>query len=157
MITKYTTNQYGRHYLKPEEFLAPFDAMINDFFNHTGMSKTIPSEFFIKGKYPKCNVLEFDDSISIEAGIPGMDKNDIKIELVDDTLSISSSKKTNDPKGTYIKKELKNSSWRRSFFLNDSLDTSTIEAKVKNGLLTIVIKKIAPNKTLPKVKSIEIS
>lgn len=156
MITKY--NPYKRHYLKPEEFIAPFDAMINDFFNHTGMSKTIPSEFFQKGKYPKCNVSEGENFVLIEAGVPGLTKEDIKIELTDDTLSISSSSKNKKEKTTsYIKKELKETSWRRSFFLNDSLDTQTIKANVENGLLTIKINKLVPNKTTSKSRVIEIT
>lgn len=158
MITKYHPYGNRRHYLKPDEFLAPFDAMLTDFFNHTGMSKSIPNEFFAKGKYPKCNVIEHNGSIEIQAGVPGLTKDDIKIELTEDTLSISLIKvNKNKSSGTYIKKELKETSWRRSFFLNDTLDTNTISATVENGLLSISIQKLVSNKEVSPVKVIEIN
>ena len=156
MLTKY--NPYRKNYLRPEEFLAPFDAMINDFFNHTGMSKTVPDEFFAKGKYPKCDVIEYNDRIEIKAGVPGLTKDQINIELTEDTLSISSNRKNQnkDTTGSFIKKELKLSSWRRSFFLNETLDKESTKAKVENGMLVISIQKIDNTLPGPKARAIPV-
>lgn len=151
MLTKY--NPY-KEYLKRDELLAPFDAMISDFLNSSGF-RNVPKEFMIKGTYPKCNIYESDsETICIEAGVPGLTREDIDIQVEDNILSISF--KSNATKNNYLIKELKQSSSTRSFFLNDNLNTDDIEASVKNGLLTITIKKIKPNQEANKIKKIKI-
>lgn len=151
MLTKY--NPY-KEYLKRDELLAPFDAMISDFLNHSGF-RNVPKEFMVKGTYPKCNVYESDSqTICIEAGVPGLTKEDIDIQVEDSVLSISF--KSIATKNNYLIRELKQSSSTRSFFLNENLDTDHIKASVENGLLTITINKIQPNQEKTKVKKIKI-
>lgn len=137
MLTSY--NPY-KNYLKSEELLAPFDALISDFLNHSGFNN-IPKEMLSKGTYPKCNV--YKDSVAntlvIEAGVPGLTKEDINIEVTDNVLSINF--KSIAEKRNYVIRELKKSASTRSFFLNEDFDTNAITASVKNGLLKIEIKK----------------
>jgi len=138
MLSKY--DPY-KSYLKRDELLAPFDALISDFLNHSGF-KNIPKEFMVKGAYPKCNVYEQNkNTLCIEAGVPGLTKEDINIQVVENVLSINF--KSIAKKKDYIIRELKQSSSTRSFFLNEDLDIDSIKATVSNGLLTITI----PRKT----------
>jgi HSP20 family protein len=137
-----------RQYLKHEELLAPFDAMISDFLNNTGM-KNIPQEFFQKGTYPKCNVFEENDTLYIEAGVPGLTKSDIRIDVSSDGI-LSINFNSTAKKKSYLIRELKQSSSTRSFFLNEDFDTDSIKAKVENGLLNISITRKTKTKEQPK-------
>lgn len=144
-----------KHYLRQDELFAPFDAFIADFFNNANFHKgTIPKEYFSKGKYPKCNIWEDDNALFIEAGIPGLTKKDVVIEVEDEVLSLSHKRSTKNKK--YLLKELKESSWRRSFFLGENLNHDTIEAKVSEGLLTITIHKRKKETNKKNIKTIQI-
>lgn len=149
MLTKYTP------YLKPDELLAPFDAMISHILNNSGF-KNVPKEFMTKGAYPKCNVYEQDEkTLCIEAGVPGLTKEDINIQVEENVLSINF--KSIAKRKDYFIRELKQSSSSRSFFLSEDLDTDSIQATVSNGLLTILIRRKNPRKEERKQKRIEIT
>lgn len=116
------------------------------------IAKSFPSfsddfgiDFFNKSSYPKVDVVDYKDKIQINSEIPGLLKKDINIEVKDDILTISGNKhdKTeSNGNGTYLYKELKHSSFRRSFTLNKNLNLENIKAKFENGMLEIVIPKI---------------
>lgn len=151
MLTNY--NPY-RTYLKQDELLAPFDAMISDFLNHSGF-KNIPKDFMIKGTYPKCNVYEKGTTLFIEAGVPGLTKEDINIQVAENVLSINF--KSIAKRKDYLIRELKQSSSSRSFFLNENLDMDSIKASVTNGLLTIEIERKISKPQETKYKKITIT
>ena len=76
-----------------------------------------------------------------------MSKQDISIEIKDSILTISGKKlekNQNEEEGTYLYRELKHSSFKRSFTLSDNLASSRIKAKFENGTLNIAIPKIEP-------------
>lgn len=152
MLSKY--DPY-KSYLKRDELLAPFDALISDFLNHSGF-KNIPKEFMVKGTYPKCNVYEQNsNTLCIEAGVPGLTKEDINIQIVENVLSINF--KSIAKRKDYIIRELKQSSSTRSFFLNEDLDIDSIKATVSNGLLTITIPRKAQQPQDLKTKTVKIN
>lgn len=152
MLAKYDPK---KHYLRKDELFAPFDAFIADFFNNANLQKgLIPKEYLAKGKYPKCNVWEDESSLFIEAGVPGLAKDQIRIQIEDEVLSISHQKSKNDKR--YLIKELKESSWRRSFFLGEDLDLELVEAEVSKGLLSIRIQKKKKETNRKHIKTIEI-
>jgi HSP20 family protein len=140
---------YRDEFLKPFDLV--FDQMLNaqfpNFFEQTGID-------FEKGSYPKCNIVDIDEFIEVHAEIPGLTKEDVSISVEDGVLTISGSKKhtiTGDAK--YIRRELKNSTFRRSFTLGDTLDPTGITAKFENGMLLITI----PKKEESKPRKIDIT
>ena len=85
-----------------------------------------------------------------------MDKKNVSVEVEEDILTISGDKHGFDTKGgKCITRELKQSSFKRSFNLGDHLDGNSVEAKFKDGMLSITIPKVAPKK--PKKKFVKIS
>jgi HSP20 family protein len=136
-----------------DEFLTPFDRIFDEFFaaNVPNFTQDFGVDFFEKGSYPKVNVIDFSDRVVIEAEIPGLDKSDVNVELESNILTIVGNKapvseKTPVETGTYIRRELKRSSFRRSFTLGENISKDKVEAEFSNGMLTI---------TLPKVKSVK--
>ena len=107
------------------------------------------------GKDMKTNILENDDNYTVTSEIPGVSKENIKIDVADNTLTIGVNKKnTNkDEKKNYLVKEISETSLSRSFYLDD-MDENNITAKMDNGILTITVGKIKEVK--PQTKRITI-
>ena len=142
-----------------EQFLTPFDKMFDQIINSQfpEIEKQIGVKPFQGTAYPKVNVYEYDDKVGVIAEIPGLDKKDLVIEVEDGKLTISGDKHgTFDVKGAkVIRRELKQSSFKRQFELGDLLDGSKIKANFKDGLLSIDIPKIEPK--IPEKKLVKIS
>jgi len=154
-------NKNALHAVHRDEFLTPFDKIFDDFFaaNVPGFTQDFGVDFFEKGSYPKVNVIDFSDRIEIEAEIPGLDKSDVNVEVEANVLTIVGNKlvvpeKEHGQIGTYIRRELKRSSFRRSFRLGDNIQKDNIEAEFNNGMLTITLSKIKPVK--PEIKRITV-
>lgn len=139
-----------------EELLTPFDSLFDSI-----ISKTIPSfseefgiEFFGNNSYPKVDVVDFEDKVQIEAEIPGLSKEDVSVDIEENVLCITGSKRENKEgeNKKYIRKELKRSSFKRSFRLKDNFNTKKIQADFKDGILLIDI----PKKEKEKPKKIKI-
>ena len=107
--------------------------------------------------YPKVNVYEYDDKIGLIAEIPGLKKKQLNIEVEDSVLTISGDKHNvwDDAKAKILRRELKQSSFKRSFELGELLDGDNISASFTDGILSISIPKLEPEK--PKKKSVKIS
>ena len=143
--------------LNRDEFLTPFDKVFDEL-----MTKTFPAFHeetgvsFNKGAYPKVNVYEYDDKVGIVAEIPGLDKSNVSVDVEEDVLIISGDKHGFDSDGgKCITRELKQSAFKRSFNLGEHLDGTDVSAKFKDGMLSISVPKIEPEK--PKKHSVKIS
>ena len=143
--------------LNRDEFLTPFDRIFDQlmdksfptFKEETGVS-------FNQGAYPKVNVYEYDDTIGIVAEIPGLDKKNVSVDVEEQVLTISGDKHGFDSDGgKCITRELKQSAFKRSFNLGEHLDGENVSAKFKDGMLSISVPKIEPEK--PKKHSVKIS
>jgi HSP20 family protein len=114
--------------------------------------------FFEKQSYPRVDVIDYNDRVEILAEIPGLAKDEVSVEVQENVLTISGQKikKIDDKEfaGKYIRRELKHSSFKRSFTLGDQIDKSTPQAKFENGLLRVTLSKVKP--TIPVTKKIKI-
>ena len=144
-------------HLNRDEFITPFDKIFDQL-----MSKQFPNfqeevgVSFNQGAYPKVNVYEYDDTVGIVAEIPGLDKKNVSVEVEDQVLIISGDKHGfDDSGGKCITRELKQSAFTRSFNLGEYLDGKNVSAKFKDGMLSISVPKIEPEK--PKKHSVKIS
>jgi len=97
---------------------------------------------------------EFARRVVIEAELAGYKKDEIDIEVKEGVLTISggaSQLNEQTDKSVYLLRELKRSSFSRSFKLGDQLDASAVGAKFDNGLLTITIQKLTKEPESTKV------
>ena len=144
-------------HLNRDEFLTPFDKIFDQL-----MAKQFPTfqdevgVSFNQGAYPKVNVYEYDDKIGIVAEIPGLDKSNVSVEVEEDVLIISGDKHGFDDSGCKsITRELKQSAFKRSFYLGEYLDGDNVSASFKDGMLSISVPKKEPEK--PKKKFVKIA
>ena len=142
-----------------DSFLTPFDKMFDQMIESQfpDVVKSVGVKPYAGSAYPKVNVYEYDDKIGIVAEIPGLSKKQVNIEVEDNVLTITGDKhKSEDGDGAkVIRRELKHSSFKRSFQLGDQLDGDSVKAKFEDGILSINIPKTEP--ALPKKKFVKIS
>ena len=144
--------------LDRDEFLTPFDKLFDTMFekNFPEVSQQVGVNPYQGSAYPKVNVYEYDDKVGVVAEIPGLDKKQIKVEVEEGILTIAGDKHSvwEEDGAKILKKELKESSFKRSFTLGDLLDGDNINASFKDGILSISIPKIEPKQ--PKVTNVKI-
>ena len=92
---------------------------------------------------PAANILDNPDSFQLELAAPGMAKNDFKIHLENNVLTISSEvQDENTEEGkNYTRKEFHYGSFTRSFTLPKSIDLDKIKADYDNGILKVLLPK----------------
>jgi len=94
-------------------------------------------------KVPNVNIYEDETSYKIELAAPGLSKEDFKIDLKKDNLSVWAEKKAEEGavQKDYSRKEFEYSSFARSFVLPEGVDVDKISAEYINGILYITIGK----------------
>ena len=89
------------------------------------------------------DVSETESDIVVKAEIPGLDKDDIKVSLSGDVLTISGKKKDErkEEKGSYRLLERRYGSFKRSVTLPSAVDPDRVQAEFRKGVLTITLPK----------------
>lgn len=107
---------------------------------------------------PKVNIKEGEDGYLLELAVPGMAKEDFKIKLDQDVLTVSSEKKEEVSKDSkqYTRQEFSYQSFERKFNLPEDVNSEKITANYVNGVLSIEIPKREEAKPQPP-KAIEIA
>ena len=89
---------------------------------------------------PFVDISESTDSYILDADMPGVSKENLEITLDNNTLTIIGKVDVkNDAKFEYQEFELHN--YKRSFVVNEDVNTGKIEAKLENGVLNLIIPK----------------
>ena len=104
---------------------------------------------------PSVNTREDDKAYYIEVDLPGVKKEDIKVDVKDNTLTISGERKFKEEvkEEDYYKIETSIGKFSRTFTLPEDADVENIDAKSENGVLEIVIPKVKKEES---VKTIEV-
>lgn len=122
-----------------------FNELFNDFFDG------ILNNNINKSTTPAVNISETDENFKLELAAPGLKKDDFKISIDNDILSISAEKKSEKTESNekFNRKEFSFSSFKRSFTLPEFVDTDKVSAIYDNGVMTLVIPKREEAKPKP--------
>ena len=103
---------------------------------------------------PAVNIKDNEKNFELELSVPGRNKEDFKIDLDNELLTVSYEvkKEETEEKSNYTRREITFNSFKRSFTLPDSIDAEHIEAKYENGILRFALPK--REEALPKPKRI---
>ena len=125
-----------------------FDEAMHDFFTPFYGRRGVQ-------KYMRTDIKENENDYLMEVELPGLDKQDIHIELKDGYLNISASKseKQEGGKDNYIHRE-RSFSCQRSYYVGD-VRSEDIKAKYENGILSLTIPKLSEKKAEENRISIE--
>lgn len=99
--------------------------------------------FFDRAHFPVIDVIENKDSIRIEVEVPGLNKDEISLEVFGDTLVVEGNKRDAEccDRISYVCMERRFGYFKRAVMLPSLGDTSNIETALNNGVLTITLPK----------------
>ena len=127
--------------------LIPFDRTIRHMTNFDPFREldNMERSFFGNGSVVsafRTDVSDTGDAFKLEAELPGFSKDDIKIDIENDCLTISAERKLDDEdkKKNFVKRERFYGSYSRSFDVT-GIDTDAIEASYNDGVLTLTMPK----------------
>jgi len=136
----------GIPFFDRDSFLTPFDKMFDQMVESQfpDVVRQVGIKPYGNTAYPKVNVYEYDDKIGIIAEIPGLDKKQLNVEVEDGVLTISGDKHSafENEGAKVLRRELKQSSFKRQFELGDLLDGENISANFKDGILSVEVPKL---------------
>jgi len=149
-------NNLLREFLN-EDFLTQFH--YEPFFNLQGLKNknlTVNNKEYAQNS-PATNVFEDEWSFKFELSTPGFTKENLKIELDNNVVTISGERNVENKKGgEYISKEYHATKFYRSFTLPENVVADEIHAQSQHGITTLFLPKVTPTKSKNICKTIEI-
>jgi HSP20 family protein len=132
--------------LRPWLFSDEFETAVNRWIN-AGESKSAFT--------PAVDVQETDDAFLVEADIPGLKKEDLQIEILEDTVSIQGSRKheSEEKKDNYHRIERSYGGFKRTFRIPGGFQHDKVKATFTDGVLRLNLPKLDEKKA----KQIEVS
>lgn len=126
-----------------------FDNLFNDFFNTVSRSPFTARHQ--KSNYPRVDISETRDTVTLEATVPGLRKEDITIDYEGGHLKISADKQVDSPHD-FVHREIHRSAFSRYFSVDEEVyDVGKIDASLADGIISITIpKKEEAVKPLPR-------
>ncbi len=133
----------------------PSTRAFNGLFNDLLQDFAFPQKWENDLSKPKVNIKETNDLYELEVVAPGISKEDFKINIDKNLLTISYDVKEekNEQTEKFIKKEFSTQSFNRTFTLDEKIEAENINAKYENGILKLRL----PKKEEVKVASKEIA
>ncbi|MCD6063760.1 MAG: Hsp20/alpha crystallin family protein [Flavipsychrobacter sp.] len=122
--------QAKAHYSTPRSFGGLLEGIFNEF----------STEFKAN---PPANILETEKSYEVHLVAPGLKKDDFKVNVDRNILTISYEKneEATAQDAKWLRSEYKAAAFKRSFTLNDKVNTSGINARYTDGILVIELPK----------------
>lgn len=105
------------------------------------VSELMAKDSTYNGISPDTDIYEKDEKIIFETELPGLSKNDIKIKVQEDILSVSAQKSV-DASRKFLRKERVYGKLERTFRLPKDYDINSLNARYENGVLTLELSKI---------------
>lgn len=98
--------------------------------------------------HPRIDLVESPDAFELALDVPGVEKDDLQINLHDGVLSISGERtaRTLEENDTVVRFERQSGRFYRSFTLSNKIDEKKIEARQENGVLMVRLPKLEESK-----------
>ncbi len=138
------------------DFSLSQEGMISGLFNETvrAIYPNIYEEFEGETWLPAVDIYETDDSFVLSSDLPGVNKEDLRVELNENVLVIKGQRKSEDlSKDNYIRSERQYGAFLRGFVIPSNAEVDKIKATYKEGVLQVVI----PKKEEVRPKQIKVS
>ena len=135
-----------------------YPAFFNNLFNRELLDWNNNVFSAVNNTQPAVNILEDENKIQIELAAPGMTKEDFKVDLDQDRLTVSAEfeEEKGETNERYARKEFSYRSFRRQFNVPvETIDGEKIQAAYKDGILLLTLPKREELKPKP-VRAIEI-
>ena len=142
-LMKRQTNDLGSRLLDP---------FFEDFFSAPSLFARSGSDFV-----PRVDIRDAGDHLTLSFEVPGMKKEDFKVSVKDNMLTVSGTREEREEESTesYVRREIQTGSFCRQFALPPTVRVDNIGAEYKNGILTVSLAKLEEAK--PKEIDVKIS
>ena len=116
-----------------------FSHLVDRFFNENAGRLGGSAYSFV----PKVDIIENEKAFEIHFAVPGMNKEDFKIDLKENRLTVSGERKfTHEKNEKHFRSiETQYGAFKREFVLPDNVDGEHIQARYNNGILELVVPK----------------
>ena len=142
----------------PFREISTLQERMNRLFSEVARRSPVAEEEIIQGAWiPPVDIFETGDSIVIKAELPGISKEDITLEVKENTLSIKGEKKfEKDVKEeSYHRVERSYGAFQRAFALPSTVQQDKVKAKFRDGILEVTLPKA--EETKPKQIKVDVS
>lgn len=139
--------------LIPRDNWLDMDKVFDSFFAPSRFVISDEKSFFA----PHVDIIDRNDHYEIKADLPGVKKEDLKVNLENGVLTIEAShkeEKSEEKEGKVIRRERRTGRFLRSFSLGENVQDKDIKASFKDGVLTIEAPKVKPE--APKSRQISV-
>lgn len=118
---------------------------------------SFPSMQLPKMSHASCDVIDEGNQFRVKMNVPGIKKNEIKLNVTENSLEVSGEHKeeSEEKKKNYLTKERSHVSYYRTLPLSENVVASQVKAKLIDGVLDITLPKTKPTKA-PEKKSISV-
>jgi len=103
----------------------------------TNGANQMPEQFIM----PAATVLENKEGYTLQVEMPGVSKQSLEMWVENNELTIVGRREPISVGGRLIHRESRPENFRRSFEIDPSIDTGKINAKIENGLVTLILPK----------------
>lgn len=124
------------------KFQPPVSGFVNPYF-FTPFAREVARQSLVANR-PAANIIREEAAYKIQLAVPGLSKEQIKIELNEDQLVITGPEASKEEGPKYARKEFDFAGFKRTFRLHKNANTAAMTAAFEQGLLTIVIPDAAP-------------
>jgi HSP20 family protein len=141
--------------VKKSSIFPAFPTFFDDFFTKDFFDWNDKNFAKVGSTLPSVNLKETEKEFDIELAVPGMKKEDFKVEMQHGILTVKAEKEEKksekDKEGNYLRKEFSYEAFSRSFSMPENIVEDKISATYKDGILHILIGKKEPKPVvLPK-------
>jgi len=96
---------------------------------------------------PAVDIFETAEAVNVLAEMPGVSREGVEIELENETLVIRGVVVSEEPRGeTVLLREFEPGHYLRKFTVSEAIDQEKIQARMADGVLTVILPKVAPAK-----------
>jgi HSP20 family protein len=116
---------------------------MNRMFPNYGRLRRFPITWDVAQSGPRTSLYDAGECLEMKVEVPGMTKDDLSIRIQGNYLEISGSRKSDTPEGyTVHRVERGTTAFSRSFTLPSEVDSSKVEANLRDGLLILTLPKL---------------
>lgn len=134
-----------RRYLQPQQWLSELQQDFNRFFDKNyGIAPSRDDSEVATGAWnPSVDIQELPNAFKIHADLPGVQSKDIEVYMENGTLTLRGRRESEHKEETseFVRVERSQGEFYRRFSLPETADSGNIQAKIKDGVLEVVIPK----------------
>jgi HSP20 family protein len=104
-----------------------------------------PGQTALRNTRPATNIVRGENGYEIHMAVPGVPKDQIRIEMKDDLLHVTATNNNQETGTKFLRQEFDYKSFHRTFTLHNNADVANLKASFADGILTIVVPDKEPS------------